>query len=357
MEKTNPYPRCVYASPLGLCPGSSPLHPKEHYLPAGLGNFKDDVLLRYFICYECQERFSKFEAVFLQNSSEAFFRRFIGISGRRSHKQKNIFVDPTLGLPPLTVKALHPTLGYELLWEATPKGELFQLNQLVFRKEDGLLEHVPLRAGLLARDLARFGEDWRSWQLLTCISGSTDEAELDAVLGEALVAMKDAPNEVGIGSEIEGEMRAQITLPYIQAICKIAFHFVLAHFHFTGFEPEFDALKQYIYTGVGPQRALITQEPLLPQLLPENARLRMWSHILTAEFNESTFSARVQFFAGPQLKPFTWRVDLGASPSRVLSEQAQGFHFYYFDKPDASGYVGAIARLRIGPKMPSQAGQ
>jgi len=56
--------------------------------------------------------------------------------------------------------------------------------------------------------------------------------------------------------EIEGEMRAQITLPYIQAICKIAFHFVLARFHFTGFEPEFDALKRYIYSGIGSQRAL-----------------------------------------------------------------------------------------------------
>ena len=34
--------------------------------------------------------------------------------------------------------------------------------------------------------------------------------------------------------ELEGEMKSQISLPYVQALSKIAFHFVLAHFHFTG---------------------------------------------------------------------------------------------------------------------------
>jgi hypothetical protein len=237
MERSNSYDRCIYTSPAGLCPGLSPLHPKEHYLPAGLGNFKDDVLLRYFICYECQERFSKTEAVFLQNSTEAFFRKIIGVSGRKSHKHKNIFTEPTLGLSPLTVTALHPTLGYELLWQMTSQGEAFQLNQLVFRKPDGTLQHVPIRDGLLLKDLSRYEEEWRTWQLLACIAGSGSEEELQAVLGAALIGMKNVVEEVQPGYEIEGEMRAQITLPYIQALCKIAFHFVLARFHFTGFEP------------------------------------------------------------------------------------------------------------------------
>jgi len=49
VDKNNSYDRCVYTAPAGLCPGTSPLHPKEHYLPAGLGNFKDDIRLRNFI--------------------------------------------------------------------------------------------------------------------------------------------------------------------------------------------------------------------------------------------------------------------------------------------------------------------
>ena len=39
---------CIYTVPNGLCTGSFPLHPKEHYLPAGLGNFKNDTGLKNY---------------------------------------------------------------------------------------------------------------------------------------------------------------------------------------------------------------------------------------------------------------------------------------------------------------------
>ena len=149
MEKANKFDRCVYTTPAGLCPGTSPLHPKEHYLPAGLGNFKDDIRLKNFICFHCQQRFSKFEEVFLRNGAEAFFRNILGVQGRRSHKGKNIFVEPTLGLPPLTVKGVHPDMQHELLWEMTSHSEAILMHQLVFKKPDGTLVHIPIRSGKL----------------------------------------------------------------------------------------------------------------------------------------------------------------------------------------------------------------
>jgi hypothetical protein len=132
---------------------------------------------------------------------------------------------------------------------------------------------------------------------------------------------------------------------------KSRFIFVLARFHFTGFEGEFDDLKRFIYLGTGQNRARIVEEPLLPELVPEEARLRHWTHILTAEFNPTIFIARMQFFAGPRLKPFTWQVDLGQNPSRVLPELAQGFRFFYYDQPDASGHSGEVKQLQLGPKI------
>jgi hypothetical protein len=114
---------------------------------------------------------------------------------------------------------------------------------------------------------------------------------------------------------------------------ELSFHFVLTHFHFTGFESEFDDLKRFICSGTGANRARIVEEVILPELVPEEARLRQWSHILTAEFNRDGFFSRMQFFAGPRLKPFVWRVDLGANPSRVLPEMAQGLRFYYYEHP------------------------
>jgi hypothetical protein len=59
----------------------------------------------------------------------------------------------------------------------------------------------------------------------------------------------------------------------------------------------------------------------------------------------------MQFFAGPRLKPYVWRVHLGGNPSRVLPEMALGFRFFYYDRPEPSGYAGGIEELKLGPKM------
>jgi hypothetical protein len=85
-SKTGEGRRCIYTQPLGLCDGSQPLHPKEHYLPAALGNFRDDVRLRNYICTRCQQNFSSLEDVFIHHGPEAFFRNMIGVSGRKRHR-------------------------------------------------------------------------------------------------------------------------------------------------------------------------------------------------------------------------------------------------------------------------------
>ncbi len=337
MNRSNRAARCIYTCPEGLCAGQAPLHPNEHYLPAGLGNFKDDVHLKDFICNECQRRFSKFESVFLQNSPEAFFRKVLGVKGRSGHKPKNIFSEPTHGLSPLTVKAIDPRLGRETLWEMVTPNDAVPVYQLVFEKADGTLEHVPIRTGKVAQDLQRFGDDWKAWRLVCCISHSEDHQELNTALGSMLDGMHAIAADEQRNHEISGEMRAQITVPYLQAISKIAFHFVLARFHFNGLESEFDTIKRFIYHGTGEPPAKMLDQPLLPQLLQEEAYLRNWSHILSAEYDRSSFVSRMQFFLGPQLKtPYVWRVNLGRNPSHLVQPDAKGFHFFYYEEPDKS---------------------
>jgi hypothetical protein len=351
MDRLNTSDRCVYTSPEGLCSGRSPLHPNEHYLPRGLGNFKDDIHLNNFICYECQERFSKYEAVFLQNSPEAFYRRILGYEGRSSHARKNIYADPTHGIPPLTVKGFHPTFQHDLLLEMTSQDQGAWMHQVVLKKEDGSLELQPIRRGKLLKDLSRFGEEWRQWKIVGCISGADEEEELQAIFGPEMDTMRDMPMESQGGAEPTARMLVEITLPYIQAISKIAFHFVLARFHFTGFESEFNEIKHFVYHGTGESRLRTVDEPLLLEMIPEEARLRQWSHILTAEFNRQRFISRIQFFAGPRQKPPVLQVDLGKSPSRIVEEMSKGFRYFRYSRPDASGYDGAIEQLTIGPRI------
>jgi|SRR5580692_1880953 hypothetical protein len=115
-SKTSQIRRCIYTQPLGLCDGSQPLHRKEHYLPAALGNFRDDVRLRDYICTSCQQRFSSLEDVFMHHGPEAFFRHMIGVRGRKKHRKKNIFYERTAGMAPLTVIAQQPGQDYTVLW-------------------------------------------------------------------------------------------------------------------------------------------------------------------------------------------------------------------------------------------------
>jgi hypothetical protein len=108
---------CVYTTPEGLCDGKAPLSPNEHYLPRALGNFKNNEPLVDRICENCQRVCSRLEDVFAHNSSEAFFREMVGRVGRKGHERKNIFYEPTHGIPPLGILGKYPGHDFEILWE------------------------------------------------------------------------------------------------------------------------------------------------------------------------------------------------------------------------------------------------
>jgi len=225
------------------------------------------------------------------------------------------------------------------------------LDQVIFERCDGSLEFQPIRPNKLLADLGRFGTEWETWKVLGCISKPEHEEELRSVFGSKLETMRDVSLDVEPNEKMTATMNAVISLPYIQAVSKIVFHFVLARFHFNGFEPEFDDLKRFIYEGTGQSPLRTRDEPLLPAMAPESARLRKWSHVLTAEFDQEKFIARMQFFAGPRLKPPVLQVDLGKNPSRVVDEMSKGFLFSYYSEPDASGYLGSIEELTVGPQI------
>jgi len=350
-SKTGECGRCIYTQPLGLCDGSQPLHPKEHYLPAALGNFRNDVRLRDYICTGCQQNFSRLEDVFMHHGPEAFFRHMIGVRGRKKHRKKNIFYDRTAGMPPLTVIAQQPGQGYTVLWQIDGIAEGFQMKQLVFRDEQNTDIHLPFRPGQLAKDFERFRKEHKGkpLRLITYVydtANPAEEQEIELVCSDFLNGKRSEPM-IPEGGNIEAEMRAALSLPYLQAIAKIGFHFVLAHFPFTGLEPQFDGIKRFIFTGNDPANFVQSmQEPFVEELKNPNAVLKRWCHLISAQYDYDTIEARMQFFAGPKLQPLVWRVMLGASPSRVVETCAKGFNYHYFHAADKEGYVGAMTPLQ-----------
>lgn len=137
---------CIYTVPSSLCKGEAPLHRREHYLPRGLGEFKGDSRLQMVICKDCNARFGKLEDVLLHDSPEAFFRQMLGTFGRSRGRRKDIFYEPTAGIPPLSIIAKQP--GYEdpLLWELMSATTVAAMKQLVFKDDEGRYFNLPFRS-------------------------------------------------------------------------------------------------------------------------------------------------------------------------------------------------------------------
>lgn len=351
-SKTGEGGRCIYTQPFGLCDGTKPLHPKEHYLPAGLGNFRNDVRLRNYICTRCQKDLGSLEEVFMHHGPEAFFRHIIGVSGRRRPRKKNIFYQRTAGMPPLTVIAQQPGEDHTVLWQIDSISKGHQMKQLVFRDEQNTDIHLAFIPGRLAQDFERFRKEHKGkpLRLIATVYDAANPAEwqeIELVCSDFLKGTRSEPMIPEGGENIEAEMRAAISVPYLRAIAKIAFHFVLAHFPFTGLEPQFDSIKRFIFSGDNYERFVRPmQEPFVEQLRDPRAVASRWCHLLSAQYDYDSVEARMQFFAGPKVQPLVWQVMLGPSPSRVVGTCGKAFTYYYFDVPDREGYVGAMTPLQ-----------
>lgn len=332
---------CVYTTPAGLCDGKAPLSPNEHYLPRALGNFQDNEPLVDRICDGCQKVCSQLEDVFAHNSPEAFFREMIGRVGRTNRKGKNIFYEPTFGIPPLAIWGKHPGHDFEILWElvrdpANPtEHKCTPLSQLVFISKEGKTLSLPFRPGRWTPERIReiLKEKGVAGDHIVAVGNNDEEqAEMTALTD----ALAPAGKERGVaplmhGVEIDGEMKAEISEKYVRAIAKIGFHFFLKYFPtFSGFEPELDDIKSFIYEGKSTREVVRrVDEPFLKDLQQRGARLNKWCHLLSAESDEKGIEARIQFFAGPEVLPLVWSIVISTDPSKHV--QSTGYAFVYFD--------------------------
>jgi hypothetical protein len=211
------------------------------------------------------------------------------------------------------------------------------MKQLVFRDQQNTDIHLALRPGKLAKDFARFRKvhKGKPLTLIAWVCDPKEEAEINVVCADFLNGTRSEPQKLpGEGENIEGQMLAAISIPYLQAIAKIAFHYVLAHFPFTGLEPQFDDIKRFIYTG-GEYERFVQRgyEPFIEQLKDPRTVSSHWCHLLSAQYDANTVESRMQFFSGPQVRPLVWRVMIGASPKQVIETHARGFSYRYSKSP------------------------
>ena len=265
----------------------------------------------------------------------------VGRVGRKNKEGKNIFYEPTSGIPPLTMLGKAPGHDVEILWElgsdpANPAQRgITPLSQLVFISKEGKTVPLPFRPGrwtpekikeiLKEKGVAADG-------ILAFGNKAEEDAEMRALTDALAPGGKEQEvPPITHGTRIEGEMKAPISEKYLRAIAKVGFHYFLKYFpHFSGLEPEFDDIKQFIYHGTA-TRTIVhrVDEPFLKILQQPGARLNRWCHLLSAQSDANGIEARMQFFAGPQVQPLVWSVSISNKPSTHV--QSTGYAFVYFD--------------------------
>ncbi len=212
----------------------------------------------------------------------------VGRVGRKNKEGKNIFYEPTSGIPPLTMLGKAPGHDVEILWElgsdpANPAQRgITPLSQLVFISKEGKTVPLPFRPGRWTPE--KIKEILKEKDVAAdVILAFGNKAEEDAEMRALTDALPPGGKEQEVppimhGTRIEGEMKAPISEQYLRAIAKVGFHYFLKYFpHFSGLEPEFDDIKQFIYHGTA-TRTIVhpVNEPFLKILQQPGARLNRW---------------------------------------------------------------------------------
>lgn len=360
--------RCVYTRPTGLCCGDSELN-DEHYLPRGLGNFRNYRSLKDMICERCNGRFSKLDEVLLNSGPEAIFRRIYGIQGRKKHRKTDPFHEFTHGRPPVEVVGRLPGD------ESTTRLEVLTGNQgkprreLVFEWQSGKRIVLPVARKIDTPDKLReylqkkqIKQDWSK----CIVNGPADNVDfqktVECCLGK-IEPLGKAPDFNAHPATVPVASLIKLHPEYYRAIAKIGFHFFLwcSFPSISGIERSFDGIKEFIWRGGDPGKYIrSTAGPFERDQIGDAP----YAHVLAAGIVDREALATVQLFAGSdsginlvamatdgrsfpiQMKnmSFAWIVKLGRSPFRIACDLRKALAFVAYKQPTA-GFVGEVREL------------
>lgn len=366
--------RCIYTRPSGLCDGRAPFERRgEHWFSRGLGRFRGFQNLKRKICKDCNNRFGReLEDVFLHCGPEALFREIAGGHlGRESHEKRNIFARGSSRHPPVQVLGDDPDAKRAIMWEVGSNSEAKPQRQLVIIGPQGEVERIRL-GGETATFLPRVRELLKQKQEMGFkveqFFGDSDEdlRLIDSFCSEIFGGRPAAFRTGQAGLVVQAHSTFQLTPTYFRAIAKIGFHAFL-HFypHLTGFEPEFDEIKRFIYNGEEPNRYVFANsDPIISA-----ADFEAPAHAVACDLSQHSLEARIQLFAGlergmhvvagtvggPEIATrqgdLVWVVQLGQNPSRLVFEDRRGVVFRYF-KQREGGLHGEATELSSGKALP-----
>jgi hypothetical protein len=331
-------------------------HSVEHPLPAAFGEFQDAPLLEDRVCTPCNnKRLGLLDQQLSRCGPESVFRRFFDVQGRPTHEKVNPHYRGSAGGHRLEMKSYDTEMGVEVELEILPGGEVRQSRQLVVVESSGKTHHLPIPPNLRDPEKLRAAYSELGVMQPADIRLIYDPEELvwlEPLFKAAFPSMSFGDTGPGARNYQGAIVKLQLTDRYFRAIAKIGFHYFLTQFlGFTGSEPCFSAIRDFIITDDGGGLDHINefigerQNPLLGPMMC-GARPDGWAgHVVCSEIRDELL-AHVQLFVCEQYRAPVYTVRLAANQNSTIV-CATGHIYKYFEEGLRGKFSGEARVLGV----------
>lgn len=325
----------------------------EHHLPRCLGKFKGYVVLTDRVCASCNRECGLLDEQLCRSGMEAFFRAYLGITGRKGHEKVNPFYRGSAGGGRLEMLATSQQTGNNVLLELLGEIQAKELRCAQLVAEDDTVHVIPIPDGMTAEQFrAKFEAlGIKRFKHGYFFAAPEEISWVESLLGKLKYEGKTEWSLPSSGPIVYGPsvIKFTVTSRYFRCIAKIGFHYFLAKANqFRGDEECFSDIRRFIMnpSNVEECRRFITySQGQLAWTLDAGYTLKNWGHLLCVETDYLNFRAKVQLFAGPKMKPFVYTVQLGRNPSRIMCSEAYGNFFAYYPQKERGEFDGEVSDL------------
>lgn len=337
-------PKCIYCEADDIT--------LEHHLPRALGNFKGYVPLTDRVCSRCNGICGQLDEQLCRSGSEAFFRKYLGITGRRQHEEVNPFYRGSSGGGRLEMLGTSHETGEERELELVGPKNVQELRCAKLVAEDGSVHTIPIKDGMTPEEFQKkvSALGFKFFKHAD-ISAAPEEISWVESLFEGFKIDRKTEWSQPKGPITYGPITIKFTVNsrYFRAIAKIGFHYFLTKFpRFRGDEPYFSDLRNFIINGCPideiAQFVTYSQEQFAYQLRAGD-RLKVWGHLVCVEADYIGFRAKVQLFVGPKNRGVVYIVQLGKNPSPIHYSEVHGDFFAYYPPEERGEFDGEVSEL------------
>lgn len=337
---------CIYCPATNFTP--------EHHVPRALGNFKGYLTLNDRVCEKCNGICGKLDEQLSRSGLEAFFRKQLGIEGRKKHKKANPFYRGSAGGGRLEMMGISHLTGDNVLLELVGDNEARELRCVRLTSEDDKVYVITIPDGMTPDQFkAKF--DSLGISRFKTADISAGEEEIEWV--ESLFQKIKFENRTDWALPAKGpitygpiRIRFVVNSRYFRCIAKIGFHYFLTRIpRFRGDEDCFADLRRFIIEDCKLEdcKRFVTFTPneFIP-LLRAAMHPDEWGHFVGVETDYLSLRAKIQLFVGPRSPLPVYTVQLGTNPSRVHYAEAIADLLAFYPKERRREFDGEVRSLR-----------